>query len=208
MTQTVYIKLNQISQVQKKDVYLSDIATVYCSDKATASRCRAVKIKTIHSDKEVRYVGSVLDVITEITKAVPQAEVNSVGETDFIIDYEPPAKPKLLWNWCKTIFVCLVCFAGASFAIMTFNNDASVRNVFAELYRLVMGQEATGVTVLELGYSVGLAIGILVFFNHFASWKLSTDPTPLEVEMRLYEENLNKTLIENDGRRESGVDVS
>ncbi|MBP3926203.1 MAG: stage V sporulation protein AA, partial [Clostridium sp.] len=51
MTQTVYIKLNQISQVQKKDVFLSDIGTVFCSDKATASRCRAVKIKTIHSDK-------------------------------------------------------------------------------------------------------------------------------------------------------------
>ena len=26
--------------------------------------------------------------------------------------------------------------------------------------------------------------------------------------MRLYEDNINKTLIQNDGRKESGVDVS
>jgi stage V sporulation protein AA len=64
------------------------------------------------------------------------------------------------------------------------------------------------VTVLEIAYSAGLAAGILIFFNHFASWKMTVDPTPIEVEMRLYEENINKTLIINDGRKESGIDVS
>ncbi len=91
---------------------------------------------------------------------------------------------------------------------MTFNNDANVTDIFNEVYRLVMGAESDGRTPLEFGYSIGLAIGILVFFNHFAAWKLNTDPTPLEVEMRLYEENVNKTLIQNSGRKESGVDVS
>ena len=57
MTQTVYVKLNQITQVHEKAVFLSDIAEVYCSDKPTASRCRAVKVQSIHSDKEKRYMG-------------------------------------------------------------------------------------------------------------------------------------------------------
>ncbi len=208
MTQTVYVKISQITQVHKKDVFLSDIAEVYCSDKSTASRCKAVKVQTIHGDREARFMGSIVDVVKKLSQQVPEAEVNSVGETDFIIDYQPPAKPNYAWQWCKTIFVCLVCFAGAAFAIMTFNNDASVLDVFKELYRLVMGRESDGLTVLEFGYSAGLAVGIIVFFNHFAKWKLSTDPTPLEVEMRLYEDNINKTLIQNDGRKESGVDVS
>lgn len=208
MTQTVYIKLSQITQVHKKDVFLSDIAEVYCSDNPTASKCKAVKIQTVHSDKQMRYMGSIMDVVKKITEQVPEAEVSSVGETDFIIDYLPAAKPRYIWQWIKTIFVCMVCFAGAAFAIMTFNNDASVLDVFKELYRLVMGTESDGLTVLEFGYSAGLAIGILLFFNHFAKWQLSVDPTPLEVEMRLYEDNINKTLIQNDGRKESGVDVS
>ena len=195
MTQTVYVKLSQITQVHKKDVFLSDIADVYCSDKSTASRCKAVKVQTIHSDQEKRYMGSIVDVVQKISENVPEAEVNSVGETDFIIDYQPSKKPMYTWQWLKTIFVCLVCFSGAAFAIMTFNND-------------IMGQESDGLTILETSYSVGLALGIIVFFNHFAKLKLNTDPTPLEVEMRLYEDNINKTLIQNDGRKESGVDVS
>lgn len=38
--------------------------------------------------------------------------------------------------------------------------------------------------------------------------KINTDPTPLEVEMRLYEDNVSKTLIQNDGRKEQDIDVS
>lgn len=53
-----------------------------------------------------------------------------------------------------------------------------------------------------------LPVGILLFFNHFTSWKFSLDPTPLEVEMRLYEENVNKTLIQNEERKEDDIDVS
>ena len=82
-----------------------------------------------------------------------------------------------------------------------------MRDVFQELYRLITGKEAAGTTILDLTYSIGLALGILAFFNHFAKWKLNTDPTPLEVEMRLYEDNISKTLIQNDGRKEQGIDI-
>ena len=91
---------------------------------------------------------------------------------------------------------------------MTFNNDANVTDVFQELYRLVLGQESENFRVLELSYSIGLVLGVILFFNHFASWKINTDPTPLEVEMRLYEENISKTVIQNEGRKESGIDVT
>jgi stage V sporulation protein AA len=51
-------------------------------------------------------------------------------------------------------------------------------------------------------------VGILMFFNHFGKWKISTDPTPLEVEMRVYEDNISKTVIQNDSRKEKDIDVS
>ena len=51
-----------------------------------------------------------------------------------------------------------------------------------------------------------LAAGILLFFNHFASWKITEDPTPIEVEMSLYEENLNKTIIQNGERKGADPD--
>ena len=54
---------------------------------------------------------------------------------------------------------------------MTFNNDVSVTSVFHEIYRLVMGYEAEGFTVLEASYCVGLSLGIMVFFNHISAGK-------------------------------------
>ena len=69
-------------------------------------------------------------------------------------------------------------------------------------------KNAIDTTILELSYSLGLAVGIIGFFNHFSRWKINTDPTPLEVEMRLYEDNISKTLIQNADRKESGTDVT
>ncbi len=209
MSRTLYLKLAQITEVHEKEVKLKDVAELYSDDPAVLAKCGALKIRNIHEDRDKRYVESVLDVIRKITEMDPSIQVNNVGETDFIIDYKRPRKqPGKTGKWLKALAVAAVSFCGAAFAIMTFNNDASVNEVFAELYRMALGQEPGHFSILELSYSIGLALGILVFFNHFAVWKLNTDPTPLEVEMRLYEDNISKTLIQNDGRKESDVDVT
>lgn len=207
MSKSLYLKLNQISEVHEKDVYLKDVAELYSDDPAILAKCLALKVKKISSDRDHRYVGSVLDVIGLISKLDPSIQVENMGEQYFIIDYQKPRPPRLGWEWIKTAFVCVICFCGAAFAIMTFNNDASVTDVFREIYRMVLGHEAEKVTVLEMSYSIGLALGVILFFNHFCAWKVNTDPTPLEVEMRLYEDNISKTVIQNDGRKESGIDV-
>lgn len=205
---TIYLNLREMTEILDKNVYLKDVADVYCSDKAVEAKARALKIKTIRNKREHRYVESALAVIEKLEKLDISIQVNNIGKAEYIIDYHPQKIPTLLWQWTKTIFVCIICFCGAGFAIMTFNNDVSVTSVFQEVYRLITGQEANGFTILELSYSIGLAAGILLFFNHFAKWKLNTDPTPLEVEMRLYEENISKTLIQNHDRKEQEVDVS
>ena len=207
-SKTLYLNLREMTEVQDKHVFLRDIGDVYCKDKAIEAKARALKVKTIRDKREHRYVESALPVIEKLEQLDSAIQVDNVGKTEYIIDYHPQKVPALLWQWLKTIFVCIVCFCGAGFAIMTFNNDVSVTSVFQEVYRLITGQETSGFTILELAYSIGLALGILLFFNHFAKWKLNTDPTPLEVEMRLYEENISKTLIQNHDRKEREVDVS
>ena len=48
---------------------------------------------------------------------------------------------------------------------------------------------------MEIPYSIGLAVGITVFFNHCSKRKLTTDPTPIEVEMTTYEEEVIKNQL-------------
>jgi len=206
-SKTVYLNLSEITEVHEKDVFVKDVAKIYCSDPVIQNKCNAMKIRTIRGNHSHRYVEQALDVIRGLEALDPSIQVNNVGKVEYIIDYQPPRPSRYLWEWTKTIFVCLVCFCGAAFAIMTFNNDVNVQDVFGEIYQMVMGREEEGVTVMELAYTIGLSAGIVLFFNHFAKWKVNTDPTPLEVEMRLYEDNISKTLIQNSGRKEQGIDV-
>ena len=204
---SLYLNIRQITEVHHKDVLLKDVADIYCDNPELQNKCSAMKIKKIQKDKPKRYIETIVPLLEQLQKLDSNLQINNLGETEFIIDYQPPQKPNWAWQWAKTIGVCSVCFCGAAFAIMTFNNDVNVTAVFKEIYVLIMGKEAGGFTVLELFYSIGLALGILVFFNHFAKWKLNTDPTPLEVEMRVYEDNISKTLIQNAERKEQDIDV-
>ena len=53
---------------------------------------------------------------------------------------------------------------------------------------------------MEIAYSVGIGLGVVFFFNHFGPRKLTQDPTPMEVEMRVYEDQVNTTLIDQEDR--------
>ena len=103
--------------------------------------------------------------------------------------------------------MCIVIFFGSAFTIMAFNNDVGVSEVFAKFYMQVMGKESSGFTELEVFYSIGIAFGILVFFNHVGRKKITPDPTPLQVEMRKYENDIDTTFIENSSRGGSNIDV-
>ena len=208
MSDTLYLQLDQNIQINHPHIYLQDIAKLSCSNSKILNRLRVMPVINLDPNKPGRYVMSVMDLISEIKKKEPDLEINNIGEADFIITFKNKPGSGLVWQWCKTLFVCLICFFGAAFAIMTFNNDANVLDVFKKIYEITTGQASDGITALEVGYSIGLPVGILLFFNHFTSWKFSLDPTPLEVEMRLYEENVNKTLIQNEERKEDDIDVS
>ena len=46
-------------------------------------------------------------------------------------------------------------------------------------------------------YSLGLAIGITVFFNHFSRRKETKDPTPIEIQMTLYEQQTVTSMVDS-----------
>lgn len=97
-------------------------------------------------------------------------------------------------NIMKIIMVSGICFFGAAFTIASYHNDIGIDGVFAHIYRLVLGQVPAEPGILELSYSIGLFVGITLFFNHVGGKKLTKEPTPLQVEMEQYEEQVKKAL--------------
>ena len=106
------------------------------------------------------------------------------------------------------MLVSLVSFFGTAFTIMAFHVDVQIRNVFAIIYQIILGKESTGVTILEISYSVGLAAGIILFFNHIGGRRITKDPTPIEVAMRKYEEDVDMALIATADREGKTIDAS
>ena len=48
---------------------------------------------------------------------------------------------------------------------------------------------------------------MITFFNHGINHKNTDDPTPLQVQMRLYEQNVNQSIIIDSGRNKDTLDV-
>ncbi|MBQ9119576.1 MAG: hypothetical protein IJY09_05915 [Lachnospiraceae bacterium] len=119
----------------------------------------------------------------------------------------PPGKKQEWIEYLKVIFVCLSVAIGSAFTIMTFNQDASVSDIFGRIYRAMEGEEANGAGLLELFYCLGLPSGIILFFNHFSKIRLSNDPTPLQVQLRLYERDVNTAIIRESSREGKTIDV-
>ena len=203
MSNTLYLQLDQNIEVTNPHVYLQDIAALSMADAKKLNRLRVMQVMLLDPAKPGRYVLSVSDRLKMIQKAEPSVDISPIGETDFIITYKISSVTSMIFRYIKIFFVCLVSFFGAAFSIMTFNNDVDLGSLFDQLYTLVMGKSSDGFTILEISYSIGIGLGVLIFFNHFGHLKLSDDPTPMQVQMRTYEDNVNQTLIEQTARTEN-----
>jgi stage V sporulation protein AA len=183
-------------------VYLQDIAELSCHDTELLDRLRVLPVTDFSPEKSGRAVFSVSEVIKKIQQKEPELNICVLGEANFIITYDCPGTPDKLKRIAKVVLVCLLSFFGAAFSIMTFNNDVDVPGLFAQIYTQVTGKSSSGFTILELSYSVGIGLGVLLFFNHFGKWKITSDPTPMQVKMRSYEDEVNTTIMEEVDRKD------
>lgn len=212
MSDILYLKIDQNVKVTRSVVALSDIASLTCTDTAIVNHLKTLRVHVFHApksgnvNKNQMVVVSVLKIIELIGKEYPKLQVENVGSPDFVLEYIPKEGPAWL-DITKAAFICILIFFGSAFTIMTFNNDVGVTDVFAKFYEQVMGKSSNGFTPLEVCYSIGLGLGILLFFNHFGRKKVTHDPTPMQVQMRMYEQDVDTTFIENSSRKGTNVDV-
>lgn len=203
----LYIKIEQNIAVTNKKVFLEDIAKLYSSDMALVHDLNRRIVKVIDGEQDQKFCFSIMKVIEMISKIHPGIQIINLGETDFILSYTKPKKPKKAMEYTKTILVGLIIFFGAAFSIMTFNEDASIDKIFENMYKLVIGRPKASFPIMEIGYSIGIAAGVVLFFNHFTKVKITKDPTPIQIEMRKYEGDLNSAIIQEQSREGKSIDA-
>lgn len=208
LNSTIYIKApKKVVLYKKRSLTIGDIVAVH-SNKKIANHIKTIqlcKIKDPH--KNHNFVISIMDVIKAINKEYPSAVIINLGEEDTLIHYENDIKTEnKIITISKVIFVCFILMCGSAMAIMTFHTDAAVPNVFTTVNEIFTGEFVERPLWIIIPYSIGLTLGVVVFFNHISSKKITEDPTPIQVEMRKYEDDVDDCLIMTINSEDSGED--
>ncbi|MDR0999964.1 MAG: stage V sporulation protein AA [Clostridiales bacterium] len=188
----IYIKPKDKVKVTKTDITVGD-----ASETLGGKRVGDIPLITLNRSKKVKhYVVSALDIIKAIMKKYPEASVINVGEKETVISYSPDNKPRNpILQFLMITFVTITLALGSATAIMSFHGDAGMPEIFSTYHKIFFGQEKENPLIIEIPYSIGLATGIIVFFNHFLGRKITDDPTPIEVEMTEYDKEVTDTIL-------------
>lgn len=203
---TVYVKASGNCIVYDKNITLGDVLKIECTNVGMRRAIKQMELYQFNHEHSV--VFSILKVIEIIHEVYPNMEVVNCGENDFIVEYQKSTVKSAAFEKLKLILVATIVFFGSAFTIMTFHIDIGIQKTFNRFYEQLMGATKPAVTELEISYSIGLAVGIIVFFNHFSKKKLTKDPTPIEVEMKKYNQDLIKTKVAESDEKGHTIDVS
>lgn len=205
---TIYLKMDAKIKLRGDVVRIGDLGKIYCEESTVVNKVKTLQIYRFQKSDKNRCVIGVLKVMELIHQEYPAFAIDVVGETESIVE-QIIGKSKPLWmDYLKIALVSAVCFFGTLYTIMSYHNEISIIDLFDKTYTLVTGMETDGFTALEASYSLGLSLGIIIFYNHIGKRKLTPDPSPVSVEMRTYEDDVNRSLVELANREEKTIDVN
>ncbi|OON99406.1 MAG: hypothetical protein ATN35_12675 [Epulopiscium sp. Nele67-Bin004] len=176
---------------------MGDVAEIITQNKEQQKIIQQLIVRNIPSDKKANYLITIMDVVKVVQKKYKDANIIPLGETDSMVQYEPTQpKPNKLWELTKVLGICLVVFAGSSVAIMAYQVDTSFAKTLSMLYKVFTGEVDPNPEWITVPFSLGMPIGVLLFFNHIGFKKITNDPTPIEVEIDVYEDEIDTTIID------------
>lgn len=195
----------QRSIVRKDIVKLKDVASVYSKDAVLQTKAEGLVLYDFKGKQENKAVINILYIVERVQQLQQNTTVESFGESDVIVQREIKKANPIRKTAC-VMFVSLICFFGSAFSIMAFHNDIGIQQVFERINGILSGESPQGLCILNIAYSIGLMLGILIFYNHLGNWRFSKDPTPLEVQMRNYERDVDLAIVDQADREKKELE--
>jgi stage V sporulation protein AA len=197
MENTIYIRLRHRVQVKPDEIlFLKDVAQVISNDDIHQKLNKLHIHKVAPEDRNILII-DVMKVISIITSAFPNYEVQAVGPAQTIVEVMMKKKaialPLFLLIW-------MLLFIGAALTIMNFHEDVSMQEVQQRIFTILTGEVAAKPLLFQIPYSLGLGLGMILFFNHVFRKRLNEEPSPLEVEMFQYQQSLDQYVIINENK--------
>ncbi|MED4070430.1 stage V sporulation protein AA [Priestia endophytica] len=195
MGRSVYIKMRHRVQVRPKEkITVGDVAVVFAS-KEEKEKIESLVIYKVNEKDQNIIIIDVMRIIQAISREMENMEIQQVGPTQTIVEVVFERKRASLPFF---IVVWLLLFIGAALAIMNFHEDVSMRAVHQRLFFILTGEQDETPLLLQVPYSIGLGLGMILFFNHVFKKRINEEPSPLEVEMFNYQQDLDRYVIINE----------
>ena len=83
-------------------------------------------------------------------------------------------------------------------AIMNFHYDVSMEEVQIRLHYLFTGEQTQHPLWIQIPYSLGLGLGMLLFFNHWFQKRFNEEPSPLEIEVFNYQQEIDNYVYHKE----------
>ncbi|MFZ4452199.1 stage V sporulation protein AA [Salibacterium aidingense] len=200
MKNHIYLQLfSTHSAVPGEQLYIKDVARLE-GEKEQVASVLALPIYQIGVKDKSHVVVDGLSVIQHIHSAFPELNVTLLGREQTVIEV---SRDRKMISPLLFLFVWFLLFTGAALAIMNFHEDVSMLTVHQKLYQLITGKELEQPLLLQIPYSFGLGLGMILFFNHLFKKRINEEPSPLEIEMFQYRQEIDKYLAETEAERGS-----
>lgn len=202
MDSIIYIQSkNKVKLQEYQTVLLKDLIKVYTSDYNLRKEIENIEYSFKDIKAKNNIIVSVFSIIAMINLRFPNANINIVGEGDILISfYKKDNRENNQGKLLRVVVVCLLLFVGAATAIINFHSDVDMPQTQKTIYRIISGKETDNLLLLQIPYSIGIGVGMSVFFNHIFKKRINNEPSPLEVEVYLYQENLDQYIKNNGGK--------
>ncbi|WP_054941419.1 stage V sporulation protein AA [Paenibacillus ihuae] len=193
----IYIQLkNRLSVPKGQGVMLRDVAYLIAEPQWREPLYSILLLQPEQSDGNLILI-DLLTIIPRIQELVPDADIQPIGEGRTIVQIEGPAearKPSV----ALFVLVWLLLFFGSALTIMNFHADVNMLEVHIRVVEMLTGRRDEHPYMFQIAYSLGIGFGMVIFFNHLFKKKWNEEPTPLEVEMFLYQKNIDHYVVHEE----------
>jgi stage V sporulation protein AA len=197
LEKTIYIRMrNRVLAKPEESIYLDDIAQIIAPE-TIIPKLKKLKVHQISVHDRNIVIIDVMKVIRLISNLIENADVQTIGPAQTIIEVILKKKQMSLPFF---ILIWFLLFFGSAMAIMNFHDDVSMRSVQEKLYKIITGVEDSKPWIFQIPYSIGLGLGMILFFNHVFQKRINEEPSPLEVEMFNYQMDLDNYVIIHENK--------
>ncbi|MGV8145713.1 MAG: stage V sporulation protein AA [Alkaliphilus sp.] len=164
------------------------------ADRSIKESIGNIKFLISPEHKKNCHVVSIFAIVKLIKNEHPKYFVSVVGDTDVFISFEDETKKNDMFKFLRAVLVSSLLLIGAITAIINFHADVDMKDAQQTMYRLITGEETESLLLLQIPYGLGVGLGMSVFFNHIFNRKINSEPSPMEVEMYLYQQNIDECM--------------